>query len=151
MSGLGPPMRKSSIRSWNWPCMSPHTVTGHFCLEKRQLLGGGAKPTGGGGGDDETYHWLDIGFFLQYFSGLCETVNINSDSPILPIIQRSNAPDRTAAAHLPPLIACTSSSSRSSHPESVWSPGRSSGKDGVARATVRYRSPCCCPWWAQLA
>ncbi len=25
-----PPIRKSSARSWNWPCMSPHIVTGHF-------------------------------------------------------------------------------------------------------------------------
>ena len=26
-------MRKSSMRSWNWPCTSPHTVTGHFTWE----------------------------------------------------------------------------------------------------------------------
>lgn len=66
-------------------------------------------------------------------------------------MQRGNAPDRTAAAHLPPLIACTSSSSRSSHPESVWNPDRSSGRGGVAQAISRYRSPYCCPWWQQLA
>lgn len=30
MSGFGPPILKSSIRSWNWPWISPHTVTGHF-------------------------------------------------------------------------------------------------------------------------
>lgn len=30
MSGFGPPILKSSIRSWNWPWMSPQTVTGHF-------------------------------------------------------------------------------------------------------------------------
>ena len=30
MSGFGPPILNSSIRSWNWPCMSPQTVTGHF-------------------------------------------------------------------------------------------------------------------------
>lgn len=30
MSGLGPPILKSSIRSWNCPWISPQTVTGHF-------------------------------------------------------------------------------------------------------------------------
>lgn len=30
MSGLGPPILNSSMRSWNWPWMSPQTVTGHF-------------------------------------------------------------------------------------------------------------------------
>lgn len=30
MSGFGPPILNSSIRSWNWPWISPHTVTGHF-------------------------------------------------------------------------------------------------------------------------
>ena len=38
MSGFGPPILKSSIRSWNWPCMSPQTVTGHF-LTKLQHRG----------------------------------------------------------------------------------------------------------------
>jgi hypothetical protein len=30
VSGFGPPILKSSMRSWNWPWMSPQTVTGHF-------------------------------------------------------------------------------------------------------------------------
>ena len=30
MSGDLPPMRRSSIRSWNWPWTSPQTVTGHL-------------------------------------------------------------------------------------------------------------------------
>lgn len=30
MSGDRPPILKSSIKSWNWPCTSPQTVTGHF-------------------------------------------------------------------------------------------------------------------------
>ena len=30
MSGERPPILKSSIRSWNCPWTSPHTVTGHF-------------------------------------------------------------------------------------------------------------------------
>lgn len=25
------------MRSWNWPCISPHTVTGHFC-ESNQMI-----------------------------------------------------------------------------------------------------------------
>lgn len=32
-----------------------------------------------------------------------------------------NAPDRTAVAHLPPPVACTSSGFQSSHPGWVWS------------------------------
>lgn len=39
MSGFGPPIRKSSIRSWNWPWMSPQTVTGHFCRRNCQSFG----------------------------------------------------------------------------------------------------------------
>lgn len=38
MSGFGPPILNSSIRSWNWPWMSPQTVTGHFCCTRVSTL-----------------------------------------------------------------------------------------------------------------
>lgn len=42
MSGFGPPILNSSIRSWNWPWMSPHTVTGHFyCTSVSALAANG--------------------------------------------------------------------------------------------------------------
>lgn len=65
-------MRKSSIRSWNWPCMSPHTVTGHFCLD-RQWAGNSDRRR------VTTYHWLHIRFLLQHFSCLQCQKFINSD------------------------------------------------------------------------
>jgi len=40
VSGLGPPILKSSIRSWNWPWMSPQTVTGHFCRGIKSVASG---------------------------------------------------------------------------------------------------------------
>jgi hypothetical protein len=42
VSGFGPPILNSSIKSWNWPCMSPHTVTGHFCA----IVSGGWRRSG---------------------------------------------------------------------------------------------------------
>lgn len=37
---MGPPILKSSIRSWNWPWMSPQTVTGHFCRGIKSVASG---------------------------------------------------------------------------------------------------------------
>jgi hypothetical protein len=76
-------------------------------------------------------------------------INLNSSIAV----KSRNPPDRTAAARPPPLIACRSSNSQSTHPESVWIRGRSLATGGVARGTAQYRFPCCYPLrqCAQLA
>jgi hypothetical protein len=61
VSGFGPPILNSSMRSWNWPCMSPQTVTGHFCaIVSRHVTQRSYQ----------TYHWLDVRLVLQDFAGL---------------------------------------------------------------------------------
>ena len=79
MSGLGPPIRNSSIRSWNWPCMSPQTVTGHFCRVCQWAGRVRQQPD-----RESTYHWLHIRFLLQYLSCLQDTHIINLGTSSVP-------------------------------------------------------------------
>lgn len=120
MSGLGPPIRKSSIRSWNWPWMSPQTVTGHFYI----VLGGA-----GAGAGWITYHWLHIRLFLKYLTRLVMLVKSFC-------IFASNSLYRKVLIHLLRTAACSSSNSRSSRPK--WG----SSQDLVSRTICEAQQAC---------
>ena len=141
-------MRKSSIKSWNCPCISPQTVTGHFC-SNRSVGWAGRTTTRPRNDIPLAAHWIPPAIPLlpgRHRNEQTRTHHYQS-------VKTRNPPDRTAAARPPPLIACKSSNSRSSRPESVWTRGRLLATGGVARGTAQYRSPCCYPLrrYAQLA
>lgn len=58
--GQLPPIRNSSIKSWNWPWISPQTVTGQRYRRAEMLdIGSDSKASW-----EYTYHRLHVGLFL---------------------------------------------------------------------------------------
>lgn len=137
MSGLGPPILNSSIRSWNCPWMSPQTVTGHFWSK--------VSPSVAERGGRGTYHWLYVRLFLEYFASLsCHLVSMCLY--VASYCARRRIPCRTASARRSLPIACIASGSQSSRPGLGlwWAPTR--GQTRAAWARASSRPPCLCPW-----
>lgn len=72
-------MRKSSIKSWNCPCMSPQTVTGHFYSDICQWAGRSGQPP------DREQHTTGCTLDSSCNTSLAWTthmINLNSSLPL---------------------------------------------------------------------
>ena len=122
------------MRSWNWPCISPQTVTGHFYMDVSII---------GVCDNMSTYHWLYIRLFLKYFSSLR---NVTSHSMYLIL----NVLYRKVSIHHSQQAVCSSSNSQSIRPMFLLLLDLIPGiVRGVARAYPRPH-PFLSPWWTLI-
>ena len=142
MSGLGPPILNSSIKSWNWPWISPHTVTGHFCVLVSQHV------------NKRDAERLPLAVRWIPLEEPREPIRTQLLAHVLPPVamrrQRfphTHTPSRTVSAHRSLPAACRSLTSRSSRPAWEWWQALSTELTTSAWAPASSRPPCWYPLW----